>query len=230
MNGALVTFKLDTGAKANLVNELDVKAMKVKPHIYQNSSSLQAYNGQPIHTKGKCRLKVKVKGKCHSLMFIVVPEGHESLLGDNACEKLGLVKRVYNIRSSEPNSVKAMVNKYPDIFKGFGVLPFTYKIQLKEGAQPVVHAPRRVPAALKDKLKEELDRMESLEVIRKVEQPTEWVNSMVCINKPTGALRVCMDPKDLNANIKREHYRSGDGSGGDGSLGIVLCSGDSFFH
>lgn len=48
--------------------------------------------------------------------------------------------------------------------------------------------------------------MEALEVIRKVEEPTEWVNSMVCIKKPTGALRVCMDPKDLNANIQREHY------------------------
>uniref|UniRef100_A0AAX7UDZ7 ribonuclease H n=1 Tax=Astatotilapia calliptera TaxID=8154 RepID=A0AAX7UDZ7_ASTCA len=49
--------------------------------------------------------------------------------------------------------------------------------------------------------------MEALEVIRKVEEPTEWVNSMVCIKKPTGALRVCMDPKDLNANIQREHYQ-----------------------
>lgn len=196
VNGALVTFKLDTGAKANLINELDVKAMKVKPHINQNNKSLQAYNGQPINTKGKCRLKVQVKGKSHNLMFIIVPDGHESLLGDKACEKLGLVRRVYSINRSEPKSVNTIVNQYPDIFKGFGVLPFTYKIQLKEGAQPVVHAPRRVPAALKDKLKEELDRMESLEVIRKVEEPTEWVNSMVCINKPTGALQVCMDPKD----------------------------------
>lgn len=92
VNGALVTFKLDTGAKANLLNELDVQAMKVKPCIYENSSSLQAYNGQPIKTKGKCRLKVQAKGKCHYLMFIIVPEGHESLLGDQACEKLGLVR------------------------------------------------------------------------------------------------------------------------------------------
>lgn len=207
VNGALVTFKLDTGAKANLVNELDVKAMKTKPHIFQNNSLLQAYNGEPIKTKGKCRLRVQVKGKYHSLMFIIVPEGHESLLGDKACERLGLVRRVYSINSSEPKSVKEIVDLYPDIFKGFGVLPFTYKIKLKEGAQPVVHAPRRVPAALKDKLKEELERMEALEVIRKVEEPTEWVNSMVCIKKPTGALRVCMDPKDLNANIQREHYQ-----------------------
>lgn len=56
-----VTFKLDTGAKANLVNEHDIKAMKVKPHIHPNHKLLKAYNGQPIHTPGTCRLKVRVK-------------------------------------------------------------------------------------------------------------------------------------------------------------------------
>lgn len=47
--------------------------------------------------------------------------------------------------------------------------------------------------------------MTALGVLKKVEEPTEWVNSMVCVNKRTGDLRLCMDPKDLNANIKREH-------------------------
>lgn len=75
------------------------------------------------------------------------------------------------------------MSQYPDIFKGFGVLLFTYKIQLKEDAKPVVHAPRRVPATLCDKLKQEFNRMTSLGVIKKVEEPTEWVNSMVCVKK-----------------------------------------------
>lgn len=49
---------------------------------------------------------------------------------------------------------------------------------------------------------------DSTGVIKKVEEPTEWVNSMVCVKKQTGVLRLCMDPKDLNANIKREHYQT----------------------
>lgn len=47
-------------------------------------------------------------------------------------------------------------------------------------------------------------------VIEKVEEPTEWVNSTVCVKKANGELRVCMDPKDLhtpNSNIQREHYQ-----------------------
>ena len=48
--------------------------------------------------------------------------------------------------------------------------------------------------------------MERLEVIEKVSTPTSWVNSMVTIVKPNGTLRICIDPRDLNKSIRREHY------------------------
>ncbi|RXN33946.1 Transposon Ty3-I Gag-Pol [Labeo rohita] len=202
INGIIVSLKLDTGAKVNLISEQDVRAMKIKPRINQKTVQLKAYNGQSIPTKGTCRLKVKMKNKEHHLMFVVVPGGHDSVLGDKACEDLGLVKRVYIINNGETqNSVENIVKQFPDIFEGFGVLPFTYKIQLKKDAQPVVHAPRRVPAPLREKLRQELERMTLMGVIEKVEEPTEWVNSMVRVKKANGDLRVCMDPKNLNANV-----------------------------
>ena len=40
----------------------------------------------------------------------------------------------------------------------------------------------------------------------KVAEPTDWVNSLVCVTKGTGALRLCLDPKHLNQAIKRPHY------------------------
>ncbi|XP_053092978.1 uncharacterized protein K02A2.6-like [Pangasianodon hypophthalmus] len=208
INGVIVSLKLDTGAKVNLISEHDVRAMKIKPHINKKTVQLKAYNGQNIPTKGTCRLKVKMKNKEHHLMFVVVPGGHDSVLGDKACEDLGLVKRVYIINNGETqNNVGNIVQQFPDIFEGFGELPFTYKIQLKKDAQPVVHAPRGVPAPLREKLTQELERMTSMGVIEKVEEPTDWVNSMVCVKKANGDLRVCMDPKDLNGNIQREHYQ-----------------------
>lgn len=73
-------------------------------------------------------MAVKIKGKEHSLMFVAVPAEHESLLGDQACVRLGLVKRVHHIQRNDLTSVEHIVSQYPNIFKGFGVLPFTYKI------------------------------------------------------------------------------------------------------
>ena len=71
---------------------------------------------------------------------------------------------------------------------------------------PVVHAPRRVPIQLKDKLQAELREMESQDIIARVTRPTDWVNSLVIREKENGRLRLCLDPKDLNKAIKREHH------------------------
>ena len=48
--------------------------------------------------------------------------------------------------------------------------------------------------------------MEANGVIRKVDGPTAWVNSMVVNEKRSGKLRICIDPRDLNKVILREHY------------------------
>ena len=80
------------------------------------------------------------------------------------------------------------------------------KIQLKDDAQPVIDAPRRVPLALRDRLRKELERMEEQDVIEKVTEPTDWVNSLVVVEKPNGKLRICLDPRNLNKAVKRPHY------------------------
>ncbi|XP_063389640.1 uncharacterized protein K02A2.6-like [Cydia fagiglandana] len=48
--------------------------------------------------------------------------------------------------------------------------------------------------------------MEKLNVIEKIEKPTDWVNSIVVVEKANGTLRVCLDPRSLNEAIKRPHY------------------------
>ena len=40
--------------------------------------------------------------------------------------------------------------------------------------------------------------MERLNVIEKIDEPTERVNSMAVVVKPNGKLRICIDPRDLN--------------------------------
>ena len=70
----------------------------------------------------------------------------------------------------------------------------------------MIHAVRRCSIHLKDEVKAELDNMEELGVIERVTEPTDWVSSIVYSRKPSGKLRICLDPKDLNKAIKRPHY------------------------
>ena len=50
------------------------------------------------------------------------------------------------------------------------------------------------------------------DIITEVTEPTDWVNLIVCNVKETPdgkkKVRLCLDPKDLNKNIRREHYYS----------------------
>ena len=63
-----------------------------------------------------------------------------------------------------------------------------------------------MPHAIRGRLEEELDKMASTGVIQRVTTPTDWVNSLVVVEKPNGKLCICLDPKDLSAAIKRPHY------------------------
>ena len=50
-------------------------------------------------------------------------------------------------------------------------------------------------------------------IIEKVNQPTDWVSSVLVVSKPSteadgeSKIRICLDPRDLNVAIKREHFR-----------------------
>ena len=57
---------------------------------------------------------------------------------------------------------------------------------------------------LRTKVKDELDRMELLNVISKVEEPSPWCAGMVVVPKKTGAIRICVDLKPLNENVQRK--------------------------
>ncbi|RWS00170.1 uncharacterized protein B4U80_00378, partial [Leptotrombidium deliense] len=77
-----------------------------------------------------------------------------------------------------------ILKNYEKCFKGIGCLGTIHKIQLKEGAKPRIVATRRIPVALRDKVKTELDKLEEMGIIEKVNQPTEWINRLVTVQKP----------------------------------------------
>ena len=69
---------------------------------------------------------------------------------------------------------------------------------LDPAARPVVMPVRRIPLAVQDRLADEITRLESLGVMEKQEEPTEWVSSLVVGEKKSRAMHVCIGPKYLN--------------------------------
>ena len=121
------------------------------------------------------------------------------------------MKRVHTIQnevSGDDETMRREVKKkYPQLFQRTGTLHWVHTIVLKDGATGVVHDPRRVAVAKRQQLKKELDRQVEVGFLAKVNEPTDWVNSRVIAEKSNGKVRLCIDPKDLNKEIKREHFQ-----------------------
>ena len=76
-------------------------------------------------------------------------------------------------------------------------------IQSKEDYKPVQHPPCQVAVS-----KAELKMLVELGVIKEVLEYTEWINSTIIVplKKPGSSLRLCLDPKDLNKDIKSNRW------------------------
>ena len=96
---------------------------------------------------------------------------------------------------------------YHECFTGIGTFKnYNYHIELDENAKPVVYPVRKIALALIPKLDKELDSRLADGIIVPADEPIDCINSLVVREKPNGSLRVCLDPRDLNKAIRREHY------------------------
>ena len=84
--------------------------------------------------------------------------------------------------------------------------------KLHPNCKPVIHPPQKVPITIWSKVRKELERMERLDVIERVYEPTDWVNSMVTVIKKNEQLHICIDPCDLKRAIKCENSQRDSGS------------------
>ena len=66
-----------------------------------------------------------------------------------------------------------ILTEYKDAFEDLGSFPEMHKIQLKPDVEPVIHSPRKMPIALRDKLESELKSLGSLQAIIKVTEPDD---------------------------------------------------------
>ena len=110
------------------------------------------------------------------------------------------------IRNESNSAVDIIKQEFAGVFKRLGLFPGEHSINIDPTLQTVVHPLRRVPLALQPKLKEELDSMVRQGVIKKIDEPTDLVDSLIIVEKPhTNRLQICLDPCDIKKVVKHEH-------------------------
>lgn len=206
VSGQNIAFKIDTGSDVNLISNKIYNKFSNKPKLNKTKIHLSSYSNHKIPISGGCNLDCKINGKTVNLMFLVTTDELEPILGLDAAVKYGLVNNVNAINDCN-SEAKNIINGHAKLFQEGGLIKCTpYHITLDENAIPKIHSARKVPLAIKPKLKQEIDDLVKRGVLEKIDEPTDWVHPIVTVIKPNGNLRVCMDPRDLNKYLKREHY------------------------
>ena len=218
-------MKVDTGADTCVLTTDDLERLGLSFEIQPCSSVLQGYGGNPIQNSGATSLQVTFKNTRISTKFnIVEAPSHPSMIGCQQAQELGIITVHVGEVSSAPASPaaqravqhvglskNAVMNEYQDCFDKVGQFPGDqYHIQLIDNPTPVVHPPRTVPLHILPLYKAEIEKMVADDIITEVTEPTDWVNTIVCNVKETpdgkNKVRLCLDLKDQNRNICREHY------------------------
>ena len=100
---------------------------------------------------------------------------------------------------------------FPDLFNGVKTIKDAIvKLYLDATITPIIQLPRKIPQAMVDPLKKEIDRMLDLGVIQKLDinKATDWCYNLVLVCKPNGKLRVCLDPRTINPALRFNVHNS----------------------
>ena len=216
---AILKAKVDTGAEGNILplrlyrqmypDKIDVSGSPKKGVLQPNTTVITAYNQTIIPNLGTHTLHCAHKQAEVEAEFYVVDNSGPAIIGLPTLVDLGLVTLNCSIETvNTPCTIKDeghLRELYPSRFEGIGNFKGEHHIVIDKEVPPVVHPARRCPISIKDEIKKEIDQMVELDVITPVQEPTDWVSSLVYTQKPNGRWRICLDPRDLNKAIKRSH-------------------------
>lgn len=221
-----IVCELDTGANTSLVGyDYLVKQVKEdKPVLLPSKLRLQSFGGNPIKVLGQVKVPSRRKGRKYKVVLQVVEGSHRPLLSAKASRVLGFVRFCKAVSFGGPNpafppsdllniyrvEAQRLADSHKDLFNGYGKFDGEISLEVDDSVAPSIQPPRRVPIALRGKLKHELEVMERDGIITKESAHTDWVSNILIVqrgdpNKPS--VRVCLDPVPLNKALKRPHLQ-----------------------
>lgn len=199
VNSHPIMFKIDTGASVTAVPENMASRLG---RLQASDRYLKGAGSNRLNVTGMARVSMTLGDKTINEVVYVVKGLVTPLLGKPAISKLNLIQFMATV-STDSDWMK----KFPALFRGLGTMDSEVHITMEREVEPFTQTvPRRVAAARRAPLRDELERMLRMDVIERVERPTEWCSPCIVVPKPNGKIRVCIDFTKLNKAVKREYH------------------------
>ena len=157
------------------------------------------WNESKLTPVGQATLKVTnpKTGEHADVEFTAMKNGLTCLLGIQTVQEMGLLP----INSDK--FIASLTSDPIDPPGNLGEATLHVDTKIKPKALPC----RKLPFALQDDVKSELEKLVTRRVLVPVDEPTPSVSQMAVVRKPNGSLRICIDPQPLNEALMREPYK-----------------------
>ena len=195
---------VDTGATVNIIDYSSFTKLTPRPLLNPTSPMIYAYGSQSaLPIVGNLTAEITYNDERVLSRFHVVKTDGQSvisnLMSGETAQQLGII---HFALSSSPAT--AISKQYPQLFDGgIGkISDVKIKLHVDPTVQPVAQKRRRIPFHIR----RDVERLERLDIIEKVEGPTRWTSETVVAPKSDGGVRICVDMREPNQAIKRTKH------------------------
>ena len=157
-------------------------------------------------------MPTSINGKTIPTTFVVIDGPGDILLGKTSSELFGAIHfdttlHTNSVTNEDQAFRLSLQQHFPAVFEGVGKLRgHQATIHIDPTVTPVAQRPRRVPFALRPKVRDHLKDLMEKNIIEKVDGPSPWVSPVVVTPKPNGDIRQCVDMRRANEAIIRERH------------------------
>nr|XP_022323016.1 uncharacterized protein K02A2.6-like [Crassostrea virginica] len=158
---------------------------------------------------------VEHNGQSAVCQLYVVEKGTTNLFGRSWLKEIKIdwqniknIMHVSTVKTDGKMKVQSILRKYSTVFNdGIGkVEGIKATLHMRNDAKPMFCKARPVPYALKPKVEEEIENLENMGILQKVET-SEWATPIVAVPKKNGKVRICGDFKvTINPQLNVDQY------------------------
>ena len=174
-----------TGASMSLMSETTFNGLWPRRSLFPSNVRLCAYSKEPIPVVGSINVDVDYKGQtAQQLPLLIVKGNGPTLLGRNWLQHVQLDwKAIHHVT---PVGLEEVLGKHEEVFRDeLGTYrDYEAHIEVEPGAQPHYSKARTVPYAMRDKVKEALQKMVDEGTLEPI-QTSNWAAPIVPSSRAT---------------------------------------------
>ena len=194
IGGKEVKMLIDSSASCSV---LPIKYLPKGTVVEKSSRTLKMYSKSTISAIGKAKISlVNPKNKESYLIDFTIVGNFTPVLGLETAQQMKLLvvqsQNTLSIReATSPSDAEkskftkdAEMSEYSVVFgEESGCMEGKVHLESDPNVAATVMPPRLVPVALIEKLKSELDKLTQRKVISPIQEPTDWVSSLIAAKK-----------------------------------------------